>query len=62
MLFEQEDLVGDIQSSIGYTSAGFPFASREQIECWIHEPEQIAFYPEWLIDSDERIDFEDFPF
>lgn len=39
-----EDIIQDIQGSIGYTSGGFPYATSEEIEEWIREPD----YPAWI--------------
>ena len=45
-----EDVVGDIQDSIGYTQASFPLASREEIAGSIGaaRDEADGHYPEWL--------------
>jgi hypothetical protein len=45
-----EDVIGDIQDSIGYTRGGFPFASREEIAGWIgaDRDEADGHYPDWL--------------
>jgi radical SAM protein with 4Fe4S-binding SPASM domain len=45
-----EDVIGDIQDSIGYTRAGFAFASREEIAGWIgaDRDEADGHYPDWL--------------
>jgi len=42
-----EDVISDIQGSIGYTSAGFPLATYEQIAEWIEEPSDVEGYPLW---------------
>lgn len=39
------DTILDIQESIGFTNAGFPYASFEQIQGWLAE----EFYPKWLL-------------
>jgi radical SAM protein with 4Fe4S-binding SPASM domain len=46
MLLE-EDLVRDIQDTIGYTDGGFPYASREEIIDWLGL-EDNSDYPRWL--------------
>ena len=45
-----EDLIGGIQRDIGFTSGGFPFASREDIARWVREESDEADrrYPHWL--------------
>jgi len=46
--YHKEDLydtILDIQESIGFTNAGFPYASFEQIQGWLEE----EFYPKWLL-------------
>lgn len=43
----ENDLIRDIQDSIGYTTGGFPYVTREQIEEWL-EAEDEADYPHWL--------------
>jgi radical SAM protein with 4Fe4S-binding SPASM domain len=46
--YPKEDLyedIFDIQESIGFTDAGFPYASFEQIQGWLAE----EFYPKWLL-------------
>ena len=43
-----EDVISDIQGSIGYTSAGFPFATHEQIAEWIEGPSDVEGYPLWI--------------
>ena len=42
------DTILDIQESIGFTSAGFPYASFEQIQGWLEE----EFYPKWLLEKE----------
>ncbi len=42
------NLLEDIQASIGFTTAGFPYASIEEIKEWLKEPEQLD-YPQWLL-------------
>jgi len=44
----QEDIISDIQDTIGDTSAGFPYASYEQIAEWIKDPEDSGGYPKWI--------------
>ncbi len=46
--FFHEDVISDIQDSIGYTSAGFPLATYEQIAEWIEEPSDVEGYPLWI--------------
>ena len=41
-------MISDIQGSIGYTSAGFPLATYEQIAEWIEEPADVEGYPLWI--------------
>ncbi len=61
-LFE-ESLVGDIQGDVGVTPAGFPYATREDIEEWIGFVPEDSLFPQWLLEPDpapapgrERID------
>ncbi len=42
------DILSDIQASIGYTDAGFPLATLDQIEAWLEEDSQRD-YPLWLM-------------
>jgi len=42
------DVVGEIQEMIGCTSAGSPYASRDEIEEWISLPAVETSYPAWL--------------
>ncbi|WP_291299792.1 radical SAM/SPASM domain-containing protein [Desulfosporosinus sp. BICA1-9] len=44
------DTILDIQESIGFTNAGFPYASFEQIQGWLEE----EFYPKWLLRKEIR--------
>lgn len=44
----KEDIVLDIQRSIGYTSGGFPYATYEQISEWIEDPSYLNNYPAWI--------------
>ena len=46
----QEDLIWDIQDSIGYTSSGFPLATYDQIAEWIETPFDVKGYPQWIKD------------
>jgi len=50
-LSKQEDLISDIQDSIGYTSAGFPLATYDQIAEWIESPFYLEGYPPWIKDN-----------
>jgi hypothetical protein len=43
-----DDVIGDIQESIGTTSWGFPYAMREQIAEWIGATAETTHYPRWL--------------
>ena len=56
----KEDIVLDIQHSIGYTSGGFPYATYEQISEWIEDSSYLNNYPAWIrqkskISSDELL-------
>lgn len=42
------DTIMDIQDSIGYTDAGFPYASFDQIQGWLEEENSYG-YPKWLL-------------
>ncbi len=48
-------LLEDIQTSIGFTTAGFPYASIEEIKEWVKEPEQLD-YPQWLLNRQNKPD------
>lgn len=54
-----EDVVGDIQDSIGATSGGFPYATREQIVASIELDGTEAGYPRWLRDATSNPAVED---
>ncbi len=41
-------LLEEIQSSIGFTSGGFPYATLEEISEWVTEPD-LHDYPRWLL-------------
>jgi len=43
-----DDVVGDIQDAIGYTSWGFPYATREQIANSLGVTPHGTGYPGWL--------------
>jgi radical SAM protein with 4Fe4S-binding SPASM domain len=43
-----DDVIGDIQESIGTTSWGFPYATREQIAERIGASAETTHYPRWL--------------
>lgn len=44
---DEYDLIADIQDSIGHTEAGFPYATREEIEKWL-EDDNNRNYPSWI--------------
>ncbi len=44
---EYDDIITDIQDMIGYTNAGFPYATHEEIEKWLEE-ENDRGYPAWI--------------
>jgi len=48
----EDDLISQIQRGIGYTPAGFPFATREQIGEWTGtDPlDEARHYPQWLLE------------
>jgi radical SAM protein with 4Fe4S-binding SPASM domain len=41
------DIIDEIQDMIGFTSGGYPYASREQIEEWLEEADERS-YPAWI--------------
>lgn len=41
------DVIADIQDMIGYADAGFPYATREEIEKWLEE-DSNKDYPSWI--------------
>ncbi|MDW7658371.1 MAG: radical SAM protein [Bacillota bacterium] len=41
------DIIDEIKEMIGFTSGGYPYASREQIEEWLEEAHDRA-YPDWI--------------
>ena len=43
-----QDIVSDIQESIGVTDDGFPLASYEQVSEWIENPSYLENYPGWI--------------
>lgn len=43
-----KDIIRDIQDSIGYTSAGIPFASYEEIARAIDDSAYLGNYPQWI--------------
>ena len=47
-----EEAINDVQDTIGYTSGGVPFATREQISDWIEEDDNRS-YPEWLRENNQ---------
>ncbi len=51
-LDDEYDVIADIQDTIGYTDAGFPYVTREEIEKWLEEDNQRD-YPSWIINNDE---------
>jgi radical SAM protein with 4Fe4S-binding SPASM domain len=50
------DLVGDIQELIGCTTAGFPYATQDEIEEWTGLTAARAGYPAWLNEPELRDD------
>ncbi len=49
-----DDLVGFIQDSIGYTSGGLPFVTAEEISSWLDEEDpdlKYRGYPRWLVNE-----------
>ena len=49
-----DDLVGFIQDSIGYTSGGLPFVTAEEISSWLIEEDpglKYRGYPRWLVNE-----------
>ena len=44
----RNEIIFDIQDSIGYTSGGFPLATAEQIAKWIGLDSDLEGYPEWI--------------
>jgi len=46
--YVKDEIIQDIQDSIGYTSGGFPFASYEEISEWIETPSSLGDYPKWI--------------
>lgn len=44
----EEDIILDIQESIGTTSGGVSFASYEEVSEWIESPSYSKNYPEWI--------------
>jgi hypothetical protein len=51
-----EDVIGDIQDMIGYTSWGFPYATREQIADSLGLTSSGMSYPGWLLDPMQKPD------
>ena len=43
-----EHEIGEIEEMIGYTSAGFPYATHEEISGWIGLPGRESDFPAWL--------------
>ncbi|MBL7112432.1 MAG: radical SAM protein [Bacteroidales bacterium] len=43
----RDDIISDIQDSIGYTSGGVPLASYEEIGEWLEE--EADDYPQWIL-------------
>ena len=59
----EEDIVGEIQALIGRTSAGFPYAIREEVSGWLGVAPEDSLFPRWLLEPDpapapdlERVD------
>ena len=52
--FIEDDIIAETQDSIGCTSGGFPYASREEIAGWIFDPSVTANYPQWLYESVDK--------
>ncbi|PHJ37716.1 hypothetical protein P378_14625 [Desulforamulus profundi] len=44
---DEYDVIADIQDTIGCTDAGFPYATREEIEKWLEE-DNNKDYPSWI--------------
>jgi radical SAM protein with 4Fe4S-binding SPASM domain len=44
---DEVDIISGIQDVIGCTSAGFPYARREEIETWLEEEDDRG-YPSWI--------------
>ncbi|GAH88558.1 unnamed protein product, partial [marine sediment metagenome] len=47
----EQDIVSDVQESIGCTDAGFPYVSYEQVAEWIGDSSYLRNYPEWIKQS-----------
>ena len=46
--YVEDNIIGDIQDSIGCTSGGVPFSSYEEIALAIEDPEAFGYYPKWI--------------
>ncbi|MFA4889567.1 MAG: SPASM domain-containing protein [Candidatus Omnitrophota bacterium] len=46
--YVEDDIIKDIQDSIGYTSGGIPFASHEEIAQAIEDSAYSRNYPQWI--------------
>ncbi len=46
--YVENDIILDIQESIGSTSGGVPFVSYEQISEWIKDTSYTNNYPVWI--------------
>jgi len=46
--YVEDDIIRDIQDSIGYTSGGVPFASYEEISRAIEDSTYSRNYPQWI--------------
>jgi radical SAM protein with 4Fe4S-binding SPASM domain len=55
-----DDLIGDIQETIGYTSWGFPYATREQIADGLGLAPSGSNYPAWLLQNAHNAVTEDY--
>ncbi|MGI9863028.1 SPASM domain-containing protein [Moorella naiadis] len=49
---KEDDIIWEIQESIGHTDWGFPYATFEEIKGWL-EAEENYGYPEWLIKNNQ---------
>jgi len=54
---KMDDIIWDIQESIGYTEGGAPYATFEQIKGWLEEEDNYG-YPKWLIKNNKRGDLD----
>jgi len=52
--YQYHDQVAEIQDSIGYTTAGFPYMTAEEISVWLEENDptiKYQGYPLWLLQA-----------